>query len=279
MKSKNLISLSVAFAFFTLAITGILLYIKQKAHFIEITHTIFGLAFVGFAIFHIINNWSSLTSYTQSRATRGIQKEFWTVSILGILVLAGGLTEVLEPIAEAGKVFAAKRPPKVEKEMLNFEKISTRTDGQGAKIRLFVQKAQATEMPVMAIWVEDTAHKFVENLFVPAKVVVMPASEEARREAKERNDYPTAALKPTDLAEWQKIASDPKPNYEKTTPNNHFYLASQTTAKAGFFVKLLVKTSQASEIYETQIDNSKNQIFKLKATSGTLLDRVWLEFE
>ena len=54
MKKKNLISLSVAFAFLALSITGILLYVKQKAHAVEMTHTIFGLIFVSFAIFHII---------------------------------------------------------------------------------------------------------------------------------------------------------------------------------------------------------------------------------
>jgi len=62
MKKKNIISLSVAFAFLALSITGILLYVKQKAHAVEMTHTIFGLIFVSFAVFHIVNNWSSITA-------------------------------------------------------------------------------------------------------------------------------------------------------------------------------------------------------------------------
>jgi hypothetical protein len=275
MKSKNVISLSVAFCFLTLAVTGILLYIKQKAHYIEITHTIFGLSFVGFAIFHIINNWSSLTTYTQSRTNRSIQKEFWAVSILGILVLAGGLTEVLEPIAEAGKVFAPKRPSKPEKEVLTFEKITTRANSEGTKIRLFVQKAPTTELPVIAIWVEDSARKFVENLFVPAKMSVLPSSEEEKREA--RGSYPSTDFKPEVLSEWQKQATDSKPTFEQATPLNSFVLESSTSAKDFYVVKLAVKTAQKTEVYEGLIEAKKTEMMKLKAKSGTLLDNVWVE--
>jgi hypothetical protein len=277
MKSKNVISLSVAFCFLTLAVTGILLYVKQKAHYIEITHTIFGLSFVGFAIFHIVNNWSSLTSYTQSRANRSIQKEFWAVIILGILVLAGGLTEVLEPIAEAGRVFAAKRPSKPEKEVLAFEKIATRTNDQGSKIRVFVQKAKTTELPIIAIWVEDSAQKFVENLFVPAKISILPASDEEKREARERGSFPTADFKPETLSEWQKQASDSKSNFDQVTPLNSFVLETNTSAKDVFFVKLAIKTEQKTEVYEALIDAKKAEIIKLKTKSGSLLDNVWLE--
>ena len=62
MKNKNLVSLTIAIAFFLLATTGILLYVKQKAHFIEMTHTIFGLVFISYAIFHIFNNWDSIST-------------------------------------------------------------------------------------------------------------------------------------------------------------------------------------------------------------------------
>ena len=54
MNKKNLISLTIAISFLALSITGILLFIKQKAHFVEITHTVVGLLFVGFAIFILL---------------------------------------------------------------------------------------------------------------------------------------------------------------------------------------------------------------------------------
>ena len=97
MNKKNLISLTIAITFLALSITGILLFIKQKAHFIEITHTVVGLLFVGFAIFHIVNNWSSITGYTKERKTGKYQKEFILAGSIFGLILIGGLTEMLEP--------------------------------------------------------------------------------------------------------------------------------------------------------------------------------------
>ena len=109
MKRKNIISLSVAFAFLSLSITGILLYIKQKAHAVEITHTVFGLIFVGFAIFHIVNNWSSITGYSKERTSGIFKKEFIIAFLVFGVVLAGTASEILEPVAEAGKIFAGKK--------------------------------------------------------------------------------------------------------------------------------------------------------------------------
>ena len=108
MNKKNLISLTIAITFLALSTTGILLFIKQKAHFIEITHTVVGLLFVGFAIFHIINNWSSITGYTKERKTGKIKKEFIFASIIAGSVIIGGLTEVLEPVEELGAMFKRK---------------------------------------------------------------------------------------------------------------------------------------------------------------------------
>ena len=98
----------MAFAFLSLSITGILLYIKQKAHAVEITHTIFGLIFVGFAIFHIVNNWSSITIYSKEKTSGKFQKEFIIAGLVFGLVLVGTVTEVLEPVAEAGRFLRGK---------------------------------------------------------------------------------------------------------------------------------------------------------------------------
>ena len=168
MKKKNLISLSVAFAFLALSITGILMYVKQKAHAVEITHTIFGLIFVGFAIFHIVNNWSSITAYSKERKSGKVQKELIIVGIAFVVILVAAATELLEPVAEAGRIFAEKRPPRTEQ--LTFNEVITNKDAKGTPLNIMVQKAKDSELPVVAIWVEDSAHNFVENLFVPAKM-------------------------------------------------------------------------------------------------------------
>ena len=166
MKRKNIISLSVAFAFLSLSITGILLYIKQKAHAVEITHTVFGLIFVGFAVFHIINNWSSITGYSKEKKSGKFQKEFTIAGLMFGLVLVGTVTEVLEPVAEAGKIFAGKKK-RVGK--LSFEEVKTNQEVKGTSLRILLEESKEIELPVVVAWVEDADHKFINNLFVDRK--------------------------------------------------------------------------------------------------------------
>src|SRR5215216_5981102 len=86
MKKKNIISLSVALAFLTLSITGLLLYLVKHNKTTTVIHVVFGLLFLVFAIFHIINNWSSLVGYTTGRPR--IKKEFlWSFAFIGAFLV------------------------------------------------------------------------------------------------------------------------------------------------------------------------------------------------
>lgn len=105
MKSKNLVSLSVAVVFLVLAVTGLLIYFGQGSHIVDHTHAWFGILFVAAALFHIINNWASLKGYTKNRRTGGIQKEFVAPAIFAAIFAAGiGFNiPVFDKLANAGK--------------------------------------------------------------------------------------------------------------------------------------------------------------------------------
>lgn len=105
MKSKNLVSLSVAIIFFVLATTGLLIYFGQGSHIVEHTHAWFGILFVTAATFHIVNNWSSLVGYTKARRTGAIQKEFVAPALVAAIFAAGiGFgVPVFDKLANAGK--------------------------------------------------------------------------------------------------------------------------------------------------------------------------------
>jgi hypothetical protein len=269
MKRKNIISLSVAFAFLSLSITGILLYIKQKAHAVEITHTVFGLIFVGFAIFHILNNWSSITGYSKTRTSdktpSKFKKEFIVAFLVFGVVLAGTASEILEPVAEAGKFFAPKRPPRAEK--LTFEEIKTNQESQGAGLRVLIEMNKETELPVVAIWVEDADHKFVENLYVPAKQAKMPESEEEAREG----HFEMSDFNPTSLPTWQAKTSVKSSLSEKETPHENFVLNSKTSAKGVFYVMMEIKSKDKNEVYEAKIDEANGGISKLQSKDNRLI--------
>jgi hypothetical protein len=265
MKRKNIISLSVAFAFLSLSITGILLYIKQKAHAVEITHTVFGLIFVGFAIFHIVNNWSSITGYSKERTSGKFKKEFIIAFLVFGVVLAGTASEILEPVAEAGRIFAPKRPKRPEN--LSYEEVKTNQDSKGTALRVLVEKNKETELPIIAIWVEDADHKFVENLYVPAKQAKMPESEEEAREG----HFDISDFNPTSLAKWQTIATSKTPLSEKETPHENFVVNSKTTAKGVFYVMMEVKSKDKNEVYEAKVDEVNGGISKFQSEGNSLI--------
>ena len=272
MKKKNLISLSIAFAFLALSITGILLYVKQKAHAVEMTHTIFGLIFVSFAIFHIINNWSSITGYSKERKSGKIQKELIISGIAFLVILVAAATELLEPVAEAGRIFAGKKPPKSEQ--LTFNEVITNKDSQGTPLSIMIQKNKEAELPVVAVWVEDSAHNFVENLFVPAKTATMPADEEEAREG----HFDIADFKAESLSTWSRKTKIKTPNFEQETPHENFILKTNTLAKGQFFVILEVKSKDKVELYECQVSKVNGDVFKLKSKDNTLIKSAFVEF-
>lgn len=162
MKKKNLVSLTIALAFLTLATTGILLYVKQKPHFVEMTHTIFGLLFVSVAIFHIVNNWASLKTYMRDRNTGSIQKELIvSLVVIGALIILS-VTEVLEPIAEFGRIFAKQQ--KKPDQGITFQEKTTLDSTNGTAVTLILQKTADDKSGAITVQVADTTGKVLETL-------------------------------------------------------------------------------------------------------------------
>ena len=172
MKSKNLISLSLAFIFLTLGTTGILMYLKLKPHPVEMAHTIFGLLFVGFAIFHITNNWGSLKTYSKDRVSRSWKKELGFALVGGLIILTLALTEVLEPVAEFGRIFAPKRQGSPA---IMFQEKKTLETASGKTATLILQRKQSEMFTPLKVELADSTGKILTTLFEDQK----PSEEEA----------------------------------------------------------------------------------------------------
>ena len=116
MKSKNLVSLFVALIFLVLSVTGVLIYFGQGGHIVDHTHAWFGMLFFTAAIFHIVNNWSSIVGYTRSRRTGAVQKEFVVPAIVAVVFAAGiGFdVPVFDKLANAGKNLVRGDKPRRE---------------------------------------------------------------------------------------------------------------------------------------------------------------------
>jgi len=171
MKRKNLISLSLAFIFLTLASTGILMYLKQKPHPVEMAHTIFGLLFVGFAVFHIYNNWGSLKTYSKDKVSRSWKKELMFALAGGLIILTLALTEVLEPVAEFGRIFAPKRQGPGP---IMFQEKKTLETATGKTATLILQRKQSDAFTPLKVELADSSGKILSTLFEDHK----PSEEE-----------------------------------------------------------------------------------------------------
>lgn len=165
MKRKSLISLTVAFAFLILGLTGLLLYIKQKAHFIEMTHTIFGLLFIGFAIFHIKNNWSSIKLYSKDKQSRTFKKELLVALAIAGIVLLLSVTNILEPVEEFGRLFAGNQLG--SNRNVNFQETTTQESSAGKPVILVLQKKDNQTFAALSVEVADSTGKITETLFKP----------------------------------------------------------------------------------------------------------------
>ncbi len=249
MNKKNLISLTIAITFLALSTTGILLFIKQKAHFIEITHTVVGLLFVGFAIFHIINNWSSITGYTKERKTGKIKKEFIFASIIAGSVIIGGLTEVLEPVEELGAMFKRKESGDKPK-TINFLEITTNKEITGSSFTLTIQKTEASHEADMTVWVEDSTNTFVENILVGED----------------------------NLSQWASVAKGAKSNFNQEMPKDNFILHTKTTAKPPFTIKFEIEKGGISEVYESKVFSTDRQAYVLSLPKGILMKSGIINF-
>ncbi len=265
MKQKNLVSLSVALVFIGLSITGLLIYFGQKSRGIEHTHAWFGVLFVAAAVFHIVNNWSSLKGYTVARRNGAVQREF-VVPALVVGAFAAGIgfnVPAFDALANAGKkLFAGERPKGPER--LTFEEIRTNQIASGTPLTLILQKTKSQVPPVLVAWVEDSARRFVENLFVPAQVVG------------EKGPEPTP-FSPTLLPDWQAKARNQQPNYERSTPTESFLLHTKTQATGSYFVVVALRAGETTERYEAKIGPAAGDFVRLNAAGGTLLTRALVE--
>jgi len=168
-----------------------------------------------------------------------------------------------DALANAGKnLFVGERPKGPER--LTFEEIRTNQTASGSPLTLILQKSKSEVPPVLVVWVEDSARRFVENLFVPAQM------------ATEGKPEPTP-FSPALLPDWQAKARNQQPNYERSTPTESFLLHTKTGATGPYFVVVALRAGEKTERYEAKIDPTAGDIVRLNSMGGTLLTRALVE--
>jgi uncharacterized membrane protein len=279
MKNKNLVSLSLSLTFLTLSITGLLLYLIKHNKETTSIHVVFGLLFISFAIFHIINNWSSLISYAKTRSGASIQKEL-IVSLVIVGVFLGGTWLRIPPFGEIEELGEEIRNGEGEREReakVVFNEIETKKDAGGNTVNIILQKEKNVVLPVIAIWVEDSTHTFVENLFVPSKT--LSVDEEDIEEAVREGEVEEKPFAPTLLPTWSGKVKDQRSTYNSYTPTGDFILNTKVLAKGSYSIFLEILAGGKIELYEALVDSDNEKVFSFKSEDGKILIRALVEIE
>jgi hypothetical protein len=258
MKSKNFVSLSISLIFISIAITGLWLFTGQKVHAVETTHSLLGVLFVGFAIFHIANNWSSWKGYVGGLNNGGIRKEF-VISIILVGVIVAGAALSLPPFEEmsrAGKALFGNRRTKPRR--VTFEEIYTNQDKNGTALTLTIRKDKSVLLPVIAIWTEDTVGHVVDNLFVPGKALAPENSEEDLEEVIAEGELEDVNFDPAVLPTFNSRVGSIKANYEESTPADDFILHTKTSQKSEITLFVEVNSVKNHSLYKVKVDPKQN---------------------
>jgi hypothetical protein len=138
-----------------------------------------------------------------------------------------------------------------------------------------LQKEGSVVLPIIAIWVEDSTHTFVENLFVPSKTISVEEEniEEAIREGEVEEKPFAAVLLPT----WNRKVNDQNPNYNSYTPTGDFILKTKVSMKGSYTIFLEILASGKSEVYEAVVNPSTEKVFSFKSATGKMLTRAIVE--
>lgn len=175
--SRPMVSIFMLFGFLTILITGLLSYGLRYNAMLSAIHTIFGLSFVLFGIFHLKNNLRPLINYLKPKSG----KRLASVSIGFVLVAIIGLAFGLPPfqtIVDTGYALKELRP--VDRQVI--ETLYTHIDRDGKKITVDIKAGPhysgpgavilgvtTTAVPQMAVWLEDPQGNYLDTLYVTKK--------------------------------------------------------------------------------------------------------------
>ncbi len=172
--NRPVVSILMLFGFITILITGLLSYGLRYNSLLSAVHTVFGLAFVSFGIFHLKNNLKSIFHYLRQPSGR---RWAWLSALL-IPVTVIGLLAGLPPfqtVVDAG--YALKELKPIDRQLT--ETIYTRFEQQGKNLSIDIKAGKhysgpgavilgvtTTGIPQMAVWIEDTKGNYLETLYV-----------------------------------------------------------------------------------------------------------------
>ncbi len=265
--NRAAVSIFMLFGFATILITGLLSYGLRYNSLLSAVHTVFGLTFVFFGVFHLKNNLKSIVNYfRQPKAKRYV----WLGTLM-VPVTVIGLSAGLPPfqsIVDLG--YAIKELKPIERQL--SETIYTRYQQQGKSLSIDIKAGEhysgpgatvlgvtITGVPQMAVWLEDKQGNYLETLYVTKKasdssyIQSLFSGEGARRpEALPHWSY-ARGIKSADGLMMPSSANPIADAITGATPISSFELRTNTEAEEDVIVKFEINRSfDFNEVYHRE---------------------------
>lgn len=168
MINRKIISTTIALVFIILIITGLLMYFNPFTKTTASLHTLAGLLFIIFALFHVVNNFKSLKSYNISKKNRMvISKSPMIISIILIVIVLGVMdnNKIVNWLYEYGNQYRAQIEGTTGMDF-NYEIINVQPPQSDIKIEIEIKKGKSYNYPIFVIWMEDLEGNYLETLYV-----------------------------------------------------------------------------------------------------------------
>lgn len=158
MTFRKIVSISIAFSFIVLFVTGVLSYLQAYARITATLHTVFGILFSVGVFCHIANNIKPLKRYGSEKKTIAV---FSVVSFLflGAYFQAAPFQKLMD--------YGAAQKATTEKTLnqTTYEIIEMNTH-KAIQLTLDVLRSKHYWHPQMAVWTEDVEGNYLETIFV-----------------------------------------------------------------------------------------------------------------
>lgn len=271
MNKKKLVSLGVAAVFLALGTTGLLLYLVQHNKPTKVIHTTFGLFFVAVAVFHIINNWSSLVSYVKGKGIAGLNREFLIVTALALfsVIGAGFMLPPFEFIEEFGEELRGGGR-RGQGTRITYNQVETNSGVSGRNVTLQLEKGREVLLPVVAVWAEDSTGTYAGTIFAPAKMMVVFEGEKGNEEhAIREGEVEPRAVDATTLPAWSAKSNGASANWQEATPQDNLIIKSSIAVSGPFTLVVEISSLGKNEVYRATI-GSDGGIVKLTGEGSML---------
>lgn len=252
MRKRKIISLSIFITFFIISVTGVIMYFFPHSRITSAIHSLFGAIFTALAIWHLVNNFVSIKSYTIVKKTKKFSASFMLILSLATSLLFYGLYngELFQGFYNYGNEIRSSQRGVELSEDKTHQKITLQDAIGNKKIELELKKGSEFSFPLFAFWLEDINGNYLQTLYVSESI-----STSTFDYGKEENGEwsPDIVRRPEALPVWShKRGKKAKDGYYiplKPSDSKDIDAYSGATPTDNFSIETMAKIDTQSEVF------------------------------